>query len=157
MPLQHAGLATLYGASFRSDPGVFDEDVARQIERGLAWSGIEVAAALQASSAIASAFAAFFCEFDLLLTPTVPCLAWPLTQLGPDTIGGKAVSPRAHAVFTPFANHARLPAISIPCGENLDGLPFGLQIMAGRGNDRTLLGAAQKIEAILAHSNLRRF
>ena len=155
MPLQHAGLGTLYGVAYRSDPGVFDVDIAGQIERGLAWSGTEVAAAQQASSAIASAFAAFFCEFDLLLAPTVPCVAWPLTQLGPDTIGGKAVGPRGHAVFTPFANHARLPAISIPCGANFDGLPFGLQIMAGRGNDRTLLGAARKIEAILAHANLR--
>ena len=59
MPLQHAGLAAIYGAEFTKDPGQFDPDIARQIERGLAWSGADVAAALVASSAIKDAFAAF--------------------------------------------------------------------------------------------------
>jgi aspartyl-tRNA(Asn)/glutamyl-tRNA(Gln) amidotransferase subunit A len=149
MPLQHAGLAALYGDTFRKDPTIFDPDIARQIERGLSWSGTDVAGALIASTTIANAFAAFFTEADLLLTPTVPCVAWPLTQLGPDLIGGRAASPRGHAVFTPFVNHARLPAISIPCGVDAHGLPFGLQIIARRGQDRTLLRAALHIEAQL--------
>jgi aspartyl-tRNA(Asn)/glutamyl-tRNA(Gln) amidotransferase subunit A len=149
MPLQQAGLAALYGDAFRRDPSVFDIDIAKQIERGLSWTGAEVAAALSASSAIAGAFAAFFCDVDLLLTPTVPCVAWPLTQPGPTMIGGRSASPRGHAVFTPFVNHARLPAISIPCGKDQNGLPFALQLISGRGHDRRLLNAARRIEAIL--------
>ena len=150
MPLQHAGLAAIYGADFREDPGQFDTDIARQIERGLSWRGVEVAAALRASSAIKDAFAAFFGEFDLLLAPTVPCVAWPLVQLGPTMIGGKEVGPRAHAAFTPFVNHARLPAISIPCGHDAGGLPFGIQVIARTGRDRLLLRAAQHIEREIA-------
>ena len=146
MPLQHAGLARLYGDHFRKDPAQFDPDVGRQIESGLSQRGVDVVAALGASSAIRTAFAAFFCEFDLLLTPTVPCVAWPHANLGPTMIDGKEVSARAHAAFTPFVNHARLPAISIPCGCNADGLPFGLQIIAARGRDRMLLRAAMRIE-----------
>lgn len=149
MPLQHAGLAALYGNAFHKDPSIFDPDIARQIERGLSWSGTDIAGALVASATIAHAFATFFTEADLLLTPTVPCVAWPLTQLGPDMIGGRPANPRAHAVFTPFVNHARLPAISIPCGTDERGLPFGLQIIARRGQDRTLLQAAQHIESVL--------
>jgi aspartyl-tRNA(Asn)/glutamyl-tRNA(Gln) amidotransferase subunit A len=149
MPLQQAGLAALYRDAFREDPTVFDPDIARQIERGLSWSGADVAGALLASAAIANAFAAFFTEVDLLLAPTVPCVAWPFTQLGPDMIGGRAASPRAHAALTPFVNHARLPAISLPCGTDRCELPFGLQVIAARGQDRTLLEAAQEIEAIL--------
>jgi aspartyl-tRNA(Asn)/glutamyl-tRNA(Gln) amidotransferase subunit A len=64
-------------------------------------------------------------------------------------IGGRPASPRGHAVFTPFVNHARLPAISIPCGKDQNGLPFGLQMISGRGHDRRLLNAARRIEAIL--------
>lgn len=149
MPLQHGGLAALYADTFRKDLAVFDRDIANQIERGLSWSGAEVAGALVASAAIAKAFGAFFGEIGLLLTPNVPCVAWPLAQLGPDIIGGNAVSPRAHAGFTPFVNHARLPAISIPCGTDRCGLPFGPQIIAARGQDRALLVAAQEIEAML--------
>lgn len=150
MPLQHAGLAALYGMDFIRDPGQFDQDIARQIERGLSWGGVEVAAALGASSAIKDAFAAFFGEYDILLAPTVPCVAWPLAQLGPNVIGGKEVSPRAHAAFTPFVNHARLPAISIPCGCDATGLPFGIQIIGRRGQDRLLLRVAQRIEIEIA-------
>ncbi len=149
MPLQHVGLAALYGDAFRRDASVFDPDIARQIERGLAWSGTDVGGALVASAAIAQAFAAFFADVDLLLAPTVPCVAWPLTQLGPDMIGGQPASPRGHAVFTPFVNHARLPAISVPCGRDAAGLSFGLQVIGRRGQDRTLLRAAQQIETIL--------
>lgn len=146
MPLQQAGLAALYGAEFRRDRAQFDPDLAAQIESGLSWTGAEVGAALLASTAIATTFAGFFTESDLLLAPTVPCVAWPFTQLGPRVIGGREVLPRGHAVFTPFVNHARLPAISIPCGQDAKGLPFGLQIIAGRGRDRLLLRAAEAIE-----------
>ncbi len=146
MPLQHAGLAGLYGTDFRKNPDQFDPDVARQIERGLSLRGPEVTAALGASAAIRAAFAAFLGAFDLLLTPTVPCVAWPLAQLGPHMIGGEKVSPRAHAAFTPFVNHARLPAITIPCGCDPSGLPFGLQMIAPRRRDRMLLRAAMRIE-----------
>ncbi|CCD89972.1 Putative Glutamyl-tRNA(Gln) amidotransferase subunit A (Glu-ADT subunit A) [Bradyrhizobium sp. ORS 285] len=148
MPLQHAGLAALYGDALRSDPTQFDPDIARQIERGLGLSGAEVGRALEASTQIARAFAAFFTEVDVLLAPTVPCVAWPFTQLGPSEIGGKAASPRAHAVFTPFANHAGVPAISIPCGVNSRDLPFGLQLIAARGHDRVLLEVAAQAERV---------
>jgi aspartyl-tRNA(Asn)/glutamyl-tRNA(Gln) amidotransferase subunit A len=146
IPLQHVGLAGLYGANFQKDPGQFDPDVAGQIERGLSLRGVEVTAALGASAAVRAVFAKFFCEFDLLLAPTVPCVAWPLVQLGPKMIGGKEVTPRAHAAFTPFVNHARLPAITIPCGHDRSGLPFGIQIIARRRRDRMLLHAAMRIE-----------
>ncbi|MGJ4998598.1 amidase [Bradyrhizobium sp. HKCCYLS3077] len=149
MPLQHAGLAALYGEAFRSDPAQFDPDIAKQIERGLDLSGVEVGRALEASTQIARAFAAFFTDVDVLLAPTVPCVAWQFTQLGPSEIGGKPASPRAHAVFTPFANHAGVPAISIPCGVNSQGLPFGLQLIAARGHDRMLLDVAVNTERVL--------
>jgi len=150
MPLQHAGLAALYGPAFLEDATRFDPDIAVQIERGLSWRGVEVAAALAVSDQIARALAALFVDIDILLTPTVPCMAWPLTQLGPAMIGGRSAGPRAHAVFTPFLNHARVPAISIPCGRDKAGLPFGLQMIAARNRDRTLLQIAAFAESALA-------
>jgi hypothetical protein len=42
MPLQHAGLAALYGNAFLSDPAAFDVDIAQQIERGLSWTSVDV-------------------------------------------------------------------------------------------------------------------
>jgi len=149
MPLQHVGLAHLFGDAWRADPSRFDPDVARQIERGLQWRGADVARAREAGLRIAFALAGFLGDHDLLVCPTTPCVAWPHDRLGPERIGGVAVEPRGHAVFTPFVNHAMAPAVSIPCGRGRDGLPVGLQLVAARGCDRQLLSAAAAIEAVL--------
>ena len=153
MPLQAAGLAALHGEAFRRDPALFDPDIAAQIERGLRFAGHEVAAALEASLLIRRALGAFLADFDLLLTPTAPCVAWDIGRLGPERIGGVEVGPRGHAVFTPFFNHALTPAISIPCGLGRDGLPVGLQIIGRRGQDRLVLAAAAAAERALVSIN----
>jgi aspartyl-tRNA(Asn)/glutamyl-tRNA(Gln) amidotransferase subunit A len=150
MPLQHVGLAHLFGDAWRRDPSRFDPDIARQIERGLQWSGADVARAREAGLRIAYTLSEFLARYDLLICPTTPCVAWPHDRLGPDRIGGKAVQPRAHAVFTPFVNHAMAPALSIPCGTGRANLPVGMQVIAARGNDRQLLAAGRAIESILA-------
>ncbi|ALG72892.1 amidotransferase [Azospirillum thiophilum] len=150
MPLQHAGLAALYGDAFRRDPGLFDPDIAAQIERGLSLSGAEVAAAQLLGAEVARALAAAFDGIDLIIGPTTPCVAWPLDRLGPETIGGQPVPPRAHAVFTPLFNHAKAPALSLPCGTGRDRLPVGLQIVAPRGMDRRVLRFAAFAEETLA-------
>ncbi|MGR4869501.1 amidase [Variovorax sp. LARHSF232] len=149
MPLQHVGLANLFGADWQRDPALFDPDIGQQIERGLQWRGADVARAREAGLQIALTLGEFLTRHDLLLCPTTPCVAWNNDRLGPATIEGRPVEPRAHAVFTPFVNHAGAPAISIPCGQGRDGLPVGLQLVAARGRDRMLLDAAAACEAAL--------
>ncbi|MGH7037781.1 MAG: amidase [Stellaceae bacterium] len=149
LPLQHAALASLYGDRFRREPALFDPDIAAQIESGLAFSGTAVAGAMLLAGEIARGLAAFFGDADLIIGPTTPCVAWPNDRAGPETIGGLAVPPRGHAVFTPLFNHAKVPAISIPCGTGRDGLPVGLQIVGPRGNDRRVLRFAQFAENVL--------
>lgn len=153
MPLQAAGLAAIHGEAWRRTPDLFDPDIAAQIERGMSLTGADVGRALDASASIKRTVAHFFADYDLLLCPTAPCVAWPLTELGPKRIGGVDVPPRGHAVFTPLFNHALVPAISIPCGRGRDGLPVGLQIVSRRGRDRALLAAAAEAERILAPIN----
>jgi aspartyl-tRNA(Asn)/glutamyl-tRNA(Gln) amidotransferase subunit A len=154
MPLQFAGLAAIHGEAFRRTPELFDPDIAAQIERGLRFDGPAVGQARWISHAIARSVAGFFADADLLIGPTVPCTAWSIDRLGPETIGGVPVAPRGHAVFTPFFNHAMTPAISIPMGRARNGLPLGLQVVAARGHDRRVLQAAAAIEAILAAEGL---
>ena len=150
MPLQMAGLAALHGAAFLRTPEGFDPDIAAQIRRGIEITGAEVAAALEAAHAARRALARFFTGYDMLLTPTAPCVAWSIDRLGPSHIGGFEVPARGHAVFTPLFNHALTPAISIPCGTGRCGLPVGLQIASRRGADRGVLAVAAEVDAILA-------
>jgi aspartyl-tRNA(Asn)/glutamyl-tRNA(Gln) amidotransferase subunit A len=146
MPIQAAGLAALHGAAFEADPTRFDPDIAGQIERGLQFSGRQVAAALESSLLVRRSLAAFLADFDLLLCPTAPCVAWSAERLGPSHIGGVAVAPRGHAVFTPFANALGLPAISLPAVPSKAGLPIGFQLIAGPGRDAALLAFARTCE-----------
>lgn len=154
MPLQHAGLAALHGDAFRCDPDLFDSDIAVQIERGLTLDAVVIARARILAHEVALALAGFFTQVDLLVGPTVPCLAWPADRLGPERIAGIAVPPRAHAAFTPLFNHAGVPALSLPVGRGEGGLPFGLQMVAARGADDLLLAAAARAEALFAEAGL---
>jgi aspartyl-tRNA(Asn)/glutamyl-tRNA(Gln) amidotransferase subunit A len=151
-PLQHAGLARLFAGDWQRDPAGIHSDLASQIESGLAFKASDVAGALFLSEAIARVAARFFVDekIDFAIGPTTPCTAWSAELLAPPEINGIPVGPRGHAVFTPMFNHARQPAISIPCGYDRDNMPIGLQIVAPRSHDRRLLAAAAQIEKILA-------
>ena len=89
--------------------------------------------ALQVRTLIRQEFAQVFQEFDVLVSPTSPSVAFPL--------GDKMSDPYMmylNDVFTQPANIAGIPAISIPAGMG-DGLPVGLQLMASHLQEKKLL------------------
>ncbi|MCB1350244.1 MAG: amidase [Maritimibacter sp.] len=150
MPLQHAGLARLHGDVWRDTPGLVDPDIAAQIESGLALSAETIAAAEEASKRMGTILNAFLARYDAVVVPTTPCPAWPVDRIAPQEIGGAPCAPRDHAAFTPQANHAGCPAISIPFATDTRGLPLGLQIIAAPGADADLLATATSMAATLA-------
>ena len=96
--------------------------------------------ALQVRTLIRQEFAQVFQEFDVLVSPTSPSVAFPL--------GDKTSDPYMmylNDVFTQPANIAGIPAISIPAGMS-DGLPIGLQLMASHLQEANLLRAAHAYE-----------
>jgi aspartyl-tRNA(Asn)/glutamyl-tRNA(Gln) amidotransferase subunit A len=64
----------------------------------------------------------------------------------PSHIDGHAVGPRAHAVFTAFANAGGLPAVALPSGF-VGECPTGIQLVGRRGADAALLEVARAFEA----------
>lgn len=84
----------------------------------------------------------FFDRYDLLLTPTLPCVAWDVEQAAPpDNLDV--------GYFTRPFNHTGQPAASIPCGLTKDKLPVGLQIVAQSGGEATLIAALRAAEMAL--------
>ncbi len=148
-PLQSAGLAALYGEACAREPERFDPNIAAQIEAGLKLDGTTMGHALLLREQVMLKLAGFFADVDWLLCPTVPCAPWAFDQIGPESIAGKSVGPRGHAVFTPLFNHALVPAISLPCGQDAAGMPFGIQLAGPRLQDEALLALAAEIEAVL--------
>ena len=145
-----AASALLYGDRQAADKTLFGDNVTGLIERGRDVPGTDVVASFRFADACARAVAAFFTEYDYLLTPTTACVSWPVEQVYPKVIENREVGPRGHAAFTPLFNLALVPGISIPCGTGRDGLPVGLQIVAPRLHDRPLLAMAQRAETALA-------
>ena len=81
-----------------------------------------------------------FKQFDVLVMPTSPSVAFKLGEKTTDPI-----QMYLNDIFTLPANIAGIPAISLP-GGMVDGLPVGLQIMAPRLGEMTLLRAAHAYE-----------
>ena len=89
-------------------------------------------------------YAAAFERFDVLVSPTSPTTAF--------SIGAKADDPMAmylNDIFTIPANLGGVPAISVPCGLDANGLPIGLQLTAKALDEVTLLRAAAALESDL--------
>ena len=89
---------------------------------------------------IADEHAAAFREFDVLVSPTSPTVAFKL--------GEKAENPLAmylSDVLTIPSNMAGLPSLSIPCGLS-DGLPVGFQLIGPQFSENTLFHVAHALE-----------
>lgn len=71
---------------------------------------------------------------DVVLSPSVPCPP-PRVAEATDVIGDTARMSR----FCWAWAAARVPALSIPCGFDPDGLPIGLQLATGRWRDALVL------------------
>jgi aspartyl-tRNA(Asn)/glutamyl-tRNA(Gln) amidotransferase subunit A len=90
----------------------------------------------------------FMAGFDLLLTPQMPCAAWPYQQ-PPLVIDGRPTPMLFDRLpFTFPFNLTGWPAASVPCGFNSIGLPVALQIVAGPRQDALCLRAAAAFEAL---------
>jgi Asp-tRNA(Asn)/Glu-tRNA(Gln) amidotransferase A subunit family amidase len=126
----------------------------RLIRNGRGYGGLDYAEALSARSRFYEKAVDAFRTFDLLVAPTTPVTAWPAdydpgSELqGPWEINGEDLPAllRRNFLVHPF-NLTGFPAVSVPCGFTSAGLPVGLQIVAGPGQDRLVLRAAAFFEA----------
>jgi aspartyl-tRNA(Asn)/glutamyl-tRNA(Gln) amidotransferase subunit A len=91
-------------------------------------------------------FAAIWADVDCLFTPTTPTSA---PRLGSQTVmvGGTTKDLRpATTSFTRAFNVLGLPALSMPCGLDSQGLPMGLQIVGKPFAEATVLRVAAALE-----------
>lgn len=80
--------------------------------------------------------------FDLLLTPTLPCVSFPADRVGLDED-----TPLAHCMFTAWFNQTGQPALSLPFGHDGHGHPIGVQLVGRRFDDLGVLQAAAYLES----------
>jgi amidase len=121
------------------------------IEKGLALTGPQVAAAQRQHSEIFSRTSAFLRPYDVLAAPTVQVAPFPVEQEWVTAINGIPQDTyidwlRTCSRITVTAH----PAVSVPAGFTEDGLPVGLQLVSRYGSDDRLLAIAGAVaEALL--------
>ncbi len=81
-----------------------------------------------------------FREIDILLLPTTTTIVPAVKDVG---VNALALSPEN----TVFANYHGLPAITVPCGGDRNGLPLGLQIVGKPWDEATVLSIGYQYES----------
>ncbi|HET6175046.1 MAG TPA: amidase family protein [Gaiellales bacterium] len=124
--------------------GLVGDDARALIEEGFAMSAQEYTAARNRAHDIAIAWDSFHTRYDLLLTPTMECVAFPLSDWAPRELGGEPIGEfyddYCHFCY-PF-NLTGQPVVSVPMSPGSAGLPLGLQIAGRRYDDDVVLRAA---------------
>lgn len=89
-----------------------------------------------------------FSEFDFILMPTSPSCAFKIGEKTKDPVAMYLAD-----IYTVLANLTGVPAISLPLFKNSNGLPFGLQILADRFEELSLLAISHQLMAKEKRSN----
>ncbi len=144
--------------AYERDPAGLGPHTRANFEIGAAMSLLDSAWAQAEQTRILARFHAAMAGCDLILAPTTPISPLPWTTLYADRIDGR---PQANyyrwLALTYVVTLSTLPAISLPCGTDHAGMPFGLQVVGRFRADRQLLGAAMALEqAFSALDGLRR-
>lgn len=82
-----------------------------------------------------------FKKVDVIAAPTAPTPAFKLGEKVDDPLAMYLAD-----IYTVTANLAGIPGISVPCGENHEKLPIGLQLLATHFDEATMLRVAHAYE-----------
>ena len=101
------------------------------------------AKAQRVKAMICDGYERIFERVDLVALPTSPTPAFAIGERVDDPIAMYLSD-----IFTTTANIAGLPAVSVPAGLSPEGLPLGMQLVAGVGREDVLMRGARALERV---------
>jgi amidase len=128
-----------------------DSDNWAVIEMGRGVGAAQYVGAVEAAQRFARRVGAWWEDFDLLLSPTLPEPSPMLGDLVPrpgKPLEGLLRSAQLTTFLMPF-NVTGQPAVSLPLHWSAGGLPVGVQIVAGMGREDLLIRVAAQLEAAM--------
>lgn len=97
--------------------------------------------AQQVRSLIRKEFGGIFKKYDMILSPVAPTTAWKLGEKSKDPL-----EMYMEDIYTVPINIAGVPAMSVPCGKDSNGMPIGMQLIGKSFDEKTLIRAAYTYE-----------
>ena len=142
--------AAYHAEDFPSRAQEFSSQLRKALTIGHSIAAVDYVRAQRVRGMIQDEWQALVQQVDVVVAPTVPMTAVPRDQRVVAWPSGRTESVNsAYVRLTLAANLTGFPAISLPCGRDLDGLPIGLQLLGGVGRDLELLDVAARVEAAL--------
>lgn len=135
-------VADVHRELYAENGELYGEEVAVKIDRCLAVSSAEADRAEQARAEYGERCLELLDGLDLLITPTLACVA-PPTGLGDLALRGRLL-----ANTLPF-NTLGWPALALPCGHAEDGLPASVQLVGRSGADARVLAAGGRLASLI--------
>ena len=96
---------------------------------------------IETTKKIKNTLSEIFNNFHCILSPVSPVVAWKS--------GLKGAKAYNNDIYTVIANVAGIPAISLPCGRDTNGVPMGVQLMADHFDEANLYRAGYALEQAL--------
>ena len=145
-PLFGREVADVHRELFAEHEELYGEDVRIKVRRCLDVSDGEAAAAARARSDYVIGVEELVADVDLVLTPTLPCVAPPRAHEGP----GDLLVRDSLISLTYAFNALGWPALALPCGTAEAGMPASVQLAAPAGEDALVLAVGELLERELA-------
>jgi Asp-tRNA(Asn)/Glu-tRNA(Gln) amidotransferase A subunit family amidase len=136
-----------YAETYRTAPHTLGPNVRANVEMAASITLADRAAAHLEQTRIARRFVQAFERYDLILAPVTPVTPFPWTELYAERVDGRAMRNYYHwLALTYVVTLATNPAMSMPCGRDEHGMPFGLQVIGPLRGEAALLQAAHALE-----------
>jgi amidase len=133
-----------------TDPALCDAFIRFRLDGARAVTSIDyVALDIELQAQARRVVAQWGDRFDVLVTPTMATTVPPVGQVyheANDDPGGERLLERRMATFTLPANLSGLPAATFPVATDRDGIPVGVQLIAGPGDEATLFQLGHSLE-----------
>jgi aspartyl-tRNA(Asn)/glutamyl-tRNA(Gln) amidotransferase subunit A len=134
--------ATEYRRTLAERPGDLIPEVRERLEAGMRTSAVEYLEARRAGDRFAHALRGLFDRLDVLALPGRPQTAPKMDE------SGRLLEPLSPRNYTAPLNYPGVPALTVPCGFDGDGLPIGIQLVGRHWAEGTLLAVAHAYQEV---------
>ena len=140
----YAGVGTRLKKTVNTNPELLDPAVLQMLQTALNQDMQNYYSKVFDRYALRDQLSTFFSSFDLLITPTLPCTAFPVKHNAPP--GSSNQNPVAWVSYTYPFNLTGQPAASIPIGFTSEKLPVGLQIVSPCYREEQIFSLAKQYQ-----------